>query len=55
MSAFRKLWGMPILLGALTAVGLAGGLLGDGWWDVVAVTGLGVPVAVAVWHVARRA
>jgi hypothetical protein len=50
MSAFRTLWGMPILLGVLTAVGLVAGLLGDGWWDVVAVIGLGIPVAVGAWH-----
>jgi hypothetical protein len=51
MSAgFRSLWGMPILLGVLTAVGLVSGLLGDGWWDVVAVIGLAAPVVVGAWH-----
>ncbi|HEY1230677.1 MAG TPA: hypothetical protein VGF26_25495 [Ramlibacter sp.] len=50
MTAFRQVWGMPILLGVLTAAGLVAGLLGDGWWDAVAVAGLGVPVAVGVWH-----
>ena len=55
MSAARKLWGMPVLLGVLTAIGLVAGLLGDGWWDVVAVAALGTPVAVAAWHIARRA
>jgi hypothetical protein len=44
---------MPILLGVLTAVGLVAGLLGDGWWDAVAVAGLGVPVAVGAWHVLK--
>ncbi len=55
MTAFRKLWGMPVLLGVLTAIGLVAGLLGDGWWDLVSVAGLGVPVLVAAWHIARRA
>lgn len=54
MSSFRKLWGMPILLGVLTALGLVAGLLGDGWWDMVAVTGLGAPVLAGTWHIARR-
>lgn len=54
MSAgFRSLWGMPILLGVLTAIGLVAGLLGDGWWDVVAVIGLGAPVAIGAWHMFR--
>jgi hypothetical protein len=53
MSALRTLWGMPILLGVLTAVGLVAGLLGDGWWDAVSVVALGIPVAVGAWHVFR--
>jgi hypothetical protein len=53
MSALRTLWGMPILLGVLTAVGLVAGLLGDGWWDLVSVVALGIPVAVGSWHVFR--
>jgi hypothetical protein len=55
MSALRSLWGMPILLGVLTATGLAAGLLGDGWWDAVAVAGLGIPVLVGAWHVFKPA
>jgi hypothetical protein len=53
MTAFRALWGMPILLGVLTAVGLVAGLLGDGWWDMVAVGGLGVPVLVGARYIFR--
>ena len=54
MSAFRTLWGMPILLGMLTAAGLVAGLLGDGGWDMVAVAGLGIPVLVGAWHMFKR-
>lgn len=54
MSAFRKLWGMPILLGVLSAVGLVAGLLGDGWWDAAAVACLAAPVLVAARHILRR-
>lgn len=53
MRVSRSLWGMPILLGVLTALGLVAGLLGDGWWDAVAVAGLGVPVGVGAWHVLK--
>jgi hypothetical protein len=55
LSAFRSLWGMPVLLGVLTAAGLVAGLLGDGWWDAVAVAGLGIPVAVGLWHMFKPA
>ena len=55
MSAFRSLWGMPILLGVLTAIGLVVGLLGDGWWDAAALTCLGMPVAVGAWHMFKPA
>ncbi|MGB9110526.1 MAG: hypothetical protein WCC39_17705 [Telluria sp.] len=50
MTALRHVWGMPVLLGLSTATGLTAGLLGDGWWDAVAVAGLGVPVAVGAWY-----
>jgi ACR3 family arsenite efflux pump ArsB len=46
---------MPVLLGVLTAAGLVVGLLGDGWWDAVAVAGLGIPVAVGLWHMFKPA
>lgn len=44
-----RLWGMPIVLAVLSAVGLLFGLLGDGWWDAVSWIGLGVPVLVCAW------
>jgi hypothetical protein len=53
MTAFRHVWGMPILLGLVTAIALVAGLLGEGWWDAVAVAGLGIPVLVGAWHVLK--
>lgn len=50
----RKLWGMPILLGLLTAFGLAAGLLGDGAWDWIAALALAAPLLVGGWHVFGR-
>jgi hypothetical protein len=48
--AFLKLWGMPILLGLLTMLGLASALLGDGIWDIVSAFALGTPVLAALWY-----
>jgi hypothetical protein len=46
---------MPVLLGVSSAAGLVAGLLGDGWWDWVAVAGLGAPVLVGAWHIVKPA
>jgi hypothetical protein len=48
------LWGAPILLGALTAVGLVCALLGDGVWDTLSALTLGTPVAAGAWYSLRR-
>jgi len=53
-SPFMKLWGMPILLGILTLVGLLSALFGDGIWDALSAVTLGVPVAVGAWFSLRR-
>ena len=54
-ASFRRLWGMPLLLGAATVFGLVVGLLEDGVWDAVAAAALALPVAVGAWHAFRRA
>lgn len=43
-------WSWPLLLAALTLLGLAAGILGDGVWDWLCWAGLAVPV----WVVARK-
>lgn len=53
-SPFLRLWGMPILLGVLTTIGLVSALLGDGIWDTVSAFTLGAPVAVGAWFALRR-
>jgi len=45
-----RLWGAPIALGALSAVGLITALLDDGIGDVLSWVTLAVPVAVIVWY-----
>lgn len=47
--AFR-LWAWPVVLGVLTATALVAALVSDAWGDVWSWFGLGVPVAVMVWH-----
>jgi hypothetical protein len=48
--AFLKLWGMPILFGLLTTIGLVSALLGDGIWDILSAFALGAPVAAGLWY-----
>ena len=50
---FLKLWGIPLLLGASTSVGLVSALLGDGIWDIVSAFALGAPVAAGAWFSLR--
>jgi uncharacterized membrane protein YkvI len=50
MKSNRQIWGMPVVLGLLTIVGLLVALLGDGIWDLVSVAALAVPVLVGCWH-----
>jgi hypothetical protein len=50
-SGFLHVFGVPMLLGALSAIGLVSALLGDGVWDLLSWTALGAPVAVIVRYV----
>ena len=45
-----KIWGMPILLGLLSGVGLISALLEDGLWDMVSWLTLGIPTALMCWY-----
>jgi len=49
-----RLWGAPIVLGVLSAIGLLAALLGDGLYDAVSWLGLGLPVAASLWYGLRR-
>ena len=51
-------WGWPLLLAAITLVGLASGILGDGIWDYISWVALSIPLLVVankVWRQTRRA
>jgi hypothetical protein len=51
---FIAVWGIPLLLGVLTTLGLVSALLGDGIWDTVSALALGVPVLAGAWFALRR-
>ncbi|MEL7557475.1 hypothetical protein [Stutzerimonas chloritidismutans] len=45
---------LPGLIAVLGLVGLFAALLGDGWRDVLAWLGLGLPAALGSWPLRRR-
>lgn len=57
MSSNRKsLWQIfraPVLLGALSLIGLVGALVGDGLFDLLSWTTLGSALAVIAWYWAK--
>lgn len=46
----RHIWGMPILLSCLSAIGVISALLGDGIWDGLSWLALAAPLGVVAWH-----
>jgi hypothetical protein len=51
----RRIFGAPVLLALVSAVGLLSALLGDDIWDAVSWLALGAPLLVIAWYVARPA
>lgn len=49
-AAFKRMWGVPILIGIVTAIGLIAALLGDDVWDALSAVALAIPVVVAGWY-----
>lgn len=46
--SFLELWGMPILLAALSLFGLTTALLGEGWWDLLGWLTLSTPLVIII-------
>lgn len=42
----RRIWGIPVALGALSLVGLVAALVADGWGDALSWVALTVPAVV---------
>lgn len=49
-SPFLRLWGMPILLGILSGIGLVAALVADGWGDMLSWLTLGLLVVLMAWY-----
>ena len=52
-SVFWKVWGLPIIIGILSAIGLVSALTGDGFYDLLSWLTLGIPVVLAVWYLIK--
>lgn len=50
MASAVKVWEMPVLLGSVSALGLASALMADGWADALSWVTLTLPVVVICWH-----
>ncbi|MPZ57193.1 MAG: hypothetical protein GEU91_11995 [Rhizobiales bacterium] len=49
----QRIFGVPALLGLLSAAGLLSALLGDNLWDALSWIALSAPIAVALVYVMR--
>jgi uncharacterized membrane protein YczE len=49
-----QIFRIPLLLGALSAIGLVSALVGDGPWDVLSWLMLGIPSGLILWHLWPR-
>ena len=54
MKGFFSIFGWPVLLALISAVGLLGARLGDGPWDWLSWLCLFVPMAVLAWVLTTR-
>lgn len=52
-TSLRQMWQTPLVVAAITLVGLIAALVGDGWHDTVSWAGLAVPVGLVAWKWGR--
>jgi hypothetical protein len=52
-SNFWKVWGLPVIIGIFSAIGLISALTGDNVWDVASWLALGFPVVVSFWFLRK--
>lgn len=48
-----QIWGMPIAIGVVSAVGFVSALLGDDIWDALSWCALTIPIVVPLWYIIR--
>jgi hypothetical protein len=51
---FWHIFAAPIVVGALSVVGLVAALVGDGWWDGLSWLSLALPVLLYLFFIVRR-
>jgi hypothetical protein len=51
---FWQIFAAPVVVGALSAVGLVAALVGDGWWDGLSWLALALPVLLYLFFIVRR-
>jgi amino acid transporter len=49
----RRIFAAPLILAAITGVGLVAALTGDGIWDMLSWIALGIPLATLIVFVSR--
>jgi branched-subunit amino acid transport protein AzlD len=49
-----QIFAVPIVVGALSAIGLVAALVGDGWWDRLSWLSLALPVLLYLFFIVRR-
>ncbi|MCA1402203.1 hypothetical protein [Bradyrhizobium sp. BRP56] len=52
--SLTQIFGAPLVIAIVSAVGLISALVGDGWWDAVSWVGLGLPVLLYLVFTWRR-
>lgn len=52
-SNFWKVWGMPLIIGIFSGIGLISALTGDDVRDAVSWLALGFPVVVGFWFLRK--
>ncbi len=49
-----QIFAAPLLIAVLSSVGLVSALVGDGWWDAMSWTALGIPTLLYFVFIWRR-
>lgn len=52
-STFWKVWGIPVVIGILSGIGLLSALTGDGFYDLISWLTLGLPVIITIWFLVK--
>jgi len=54
ISTFKKVWRVPLLLGALILFGLLAALLGTGFCYWLAWTAMAIPLILVIYHTFKK-